>query len=480
MDHYNIALQSLDRHSDQITFLAKSIWEHPELALQENYASNLLSNELEQAGFTVTRGIGGIPTAFVAEWGEGIPVIGILGEYDALPGISQKVSVLREPVIKGAPGHGCGHNLLGTASLGASLAVKETMERNDIKGTVRYYGCPAEETLVGKVYMAKAGAFDDLDAAVTWHPYSINTVWGGAPGDTMTMAMNSFKVQFRGRSAHAAANPQQGRSALKAAQLLDTGVHFMREHIPTDAFIHSVITNGGGAPNVVPPFAEIWYYIRAPKRSQVEQIYAWVLDIIQGAALMTQTNYEIDFLTGCHELLGNFVIHTNMLENMQKIGDLQFTEEDHAFAKELSETIPAEMLKMTKAGLQHTFAPGITWEDVGAYLNEKPVVPNWNVKAVAANSTDVAEVSYITPTGNLLAVTEPIGTPFHSWQEVAASGHAIGFKGGIYAAKVMALTTLDLLTQPDLLQAAKAEFLESTGEKPYISPLPEGKHVPDR
>ena len=474
MTDHEHALKFIDDHAAEITSLAKSIWENPEVGLQEYHASKLLASELEKAGFSVQMGVGGMPTAFVAEWGEGKPIIGILGEYDALPGISQKITATKDPVKVGAPGHGCGHNLLGTAGFGTALAVKEVMEKEGIPGTLRYYGCPAEETLVGKVFMAKAGVFDDLDASITWHPGFTNTVWGGRAGTTAAMAMNSFKVKFRGRSAHAAANPQQGRSALKAVQLLDTGVHYMREHISPDSRVHCVITDGGGAPNVVPPYAEVWYYIRAPKRDQVEQIYAWVQDIIKGAALMTQTTYEIDFLTGCYELLGNNAIHVNMLENMQKLGELKFSAEDQAFAKALNDSIPAEMLQATKAGMQQAFAPGTTWDYVGENLNETVVIPNWDLKTVMGGSTDVADVSYITPTGNLTTSTAPIGTPGHSWQMVAASGHDIGYKGSLYAAKTMAMTALDLFTKPDFLKAARDEFIQSTGGKRYVSPLPEG------
>jgi aminobenzoyl-glutamate utilization protein B len=472
MAYQEFVVKAIDACADQITSIAQSIWENPEVGLQEYHASKLLAGELEKAGFSVQMGVGGMPTAFIAEWGKGKPIIGILGEYDALPGLSQKISAEKDAVKAGAPGHGCGHNLFGAGSFGAAVAVKEAMQKEGISGTLRFYGCPAEETMVGKVYMARAGAFDDLDASVTWHPGFMNTVWGGKPGSTTAMAMNSFKVQYRGRAAHAAANPQQGRSALKALQLLDTGVQYMREHVPSDVRIHSVITNGGGAPNVVPAFAEAWYYVRAPKRDMVEQIYAWVQDIIKGAALMTQTSYEIEFLTGSHELLGNYTIHMNMLENMKLAGELKFSEEDLAFARQLSESIPPEMLKATRKAMKEGFAPGETWEHIGEYLNETVVEPNWDAKDTMGGSTDVAEVSYITPTGNLMTSTAPLGTPGHSWQNVAASGHSIGFKGTLYAAKVMALSTLDLFTKPELLQAAKDEFLQSTGGKKYVSPLP--------
>ena len=472
MGYQNFVVKTIDECAGQITDIATSIWENPEVGLQEYHASNLLAGELQKAGFSIQMGVGGMPTAFIAEWGKGKPIIGILGEYDALPGISQKVTAEKDPVKAGAPGHGCGHNLFGAGSFGAAVAVKETMQQLGIAGTLRFYGCPAEETMVGKVFMARDGAFDDLDAAVTWHPGYMNTVWGGKPGTTAALAMNSFKVQYRGRSAHAAANPQQGRSALKALQLLDTGVQYMREHIPSEVRIHSVITNGGGAPNVVPPFAEAWYYVRAPKREMVEQIYTWVQDIIKGAALMTQTSYEIDFITGSHELLGNYTIHMNMLENMKLAGELKFSEEDFSFAKQLSDSIPPEMLKAAKKAMKEGFSPSETWEHIGEYLNETVVAPNLESKDTLAGSTDVAEVSYITPTGNLMTSTSPLGTPAHSWQQVAASGHSIGFKGTIYAAKVMALTTLDLFSKPELLQAARDEFMQSTGGKKYISPLP--------
>jgi aminobenzoyl-glutamate utilization protein B len=294
------ALNYLAANEDKLIDLAKDIWEHPELGLQETRSSRLLVDELEKAGFSVAIGIDQMPTAFVASWGEGKPIIGILGEYDALPGLSQKVSATREPIEEGAPGHGCGHNLLGVGSLGAALAVKEAMEKDEIKGTIRYYGCPAEETMLGKIFMARAGVFDDLDAAITWHPFYANTVWWCS-----LLAMNSFKVNFHGVAAHAAAAPEAGRSALDGVQLMDIGVNYLREHIVQEARIHCVITNGGEAPNVVPPFAQVWYYVRAPRREQVDEIYSRMLDIAKGAALMTGTTFEIDFLTGGYDVLPN-------------------------------------------------------------------------------------------------------------------------------------------------------------------------------
>ena len=236
--------------------------------------------------------------------------------------------------------------------------------------------------------------------------------------------------------------------------------------------MHSVITDGGGAPNVVPPYAEIWYYIRAPKRTTVDQIYAWVQDIIKGAALMTQTTYEIDFLTGSHELLGNYALHENMLENLQKVGDLKFSQEDKDFAKSIVESVPPEMLQAVKQGFVASVKPGTPPEEIGEYLNEKTLWPNWDFEAGGGGSTDVAEVSWITPTGQIVTTSAPLGTPFHSWQLVACTGHSIGYKSAVHAAKALALSTLDLFTKPDLLEAARAEFLQSTGGKKYVSPLP--------
>ena len=248
--------------------MASDIWDHPQLGLQETYAAKIIADELEKNGFSLERELADMPTAFAATWGQGKPVIGILAEYDALPGLSQKISAVKNPVNEGQPGHACGHNLYGVGCLGAALAVKKTMEDNGIKGTIKLLGCPAEETLVGKVFMAKAGVFDDLDVAVTWHPMYANTAWNGSSN-----ALNSFKLNFHGVSAHAGSNPEMGRSALDAVMLTDVGVNYLREHIVQEARIHCVVTNGGLAPNIVPDYAQIWYYVRAPRRSQVEEIY---------------------------------------------------------------------------------------------------------------------------------------------------------------------------------------------------------------
>lgn len=458
----------LDQEDEKLTYLAKAIWDHPEIGLQETFATTLLADELEGAGFQVERGVGQMPTAFVASWGAGKPIIGILGEYDALPGLSQQMATTVAPVEQGGPGHGCGHNLFGTASLGAALALKETMVANNIPGTIRFYGCPAEETLVGKTFMAKAGVFDDLDAALAWHPGDVNTVWYGS-----SLAMNSFKVNFYGIAAHGAAAPHLGRSALDGAQLMDIGVNYMREHIIQEARIHSVITSGGQAPNVVPAYAQIWYFVRAPTRAGVDQIYAWMLDIAKGAALMSGTTYDIDFVTGCYEVLPNRVISDLMYEKMQELGEMSFTPQEIAFAAELQKSFPAGSLDFSYSMLEKTTSGGFTKDDLANPLWTK-VLPHAPTPLIMPGSTEVGDVSQITPTGQMTTCCWPFGTPPHSWQITASSGSQIGFKGMLYAAKTLALTALDLLTKPTLLQAAQAEFATSTAGRKYVSPLPDG------
>jgi aminobenzoyl-glutamate utilization protein B len=462
------ALAYLDEQDEKLSYLAREIWDHPEIALEERFAADLLARECEAAGFSVERNIGQMPTAFVASWGSGKPIIGILGEYDALPGLSQGLASNREPLINGGPGHGCGHNLFGVASFGAALAIKTLMEQHQIGGTIRFYGCPAEETLVGKTFMAKAGAFNDLDAALAWHPGDTNSIWAGS-----SLAMNSFKVNFYGVASHAAVDPHNGRSALDGAMLMDVGVNYLREHIIPEARIHSVITSGGQAPNVVPAYAQIWYYVRAPRRDQVEAIYNRVLDIAKGAALMSGTTYDIDFVTGCYELLPNDTLAQLILEKLELAGKPSFTAEEQAFAKQLQGTF-------TPGTLEHAFAfaQRMTTIELDPQAIEQPlwehVLPPIQTTMAMPGSTEVGDVSHITPTSQLTTTCWPLGTPAHSWQIVASSGSSIGFKGMLLAAKALALTGLDLLTRPDVLAAAQAEFARKKRGTAYISPVPEG------
>jgi aminobenzoyl-glutamate utilization protein B len=452
----------LDAAENELVTMAQAIWEHPELGQAESYAAQLQADRLAKSGFQIAWGVDQLPTAFVASWGQGEPIIGILGEYDALPSLSQQVSATRSPIVEGGAGHGCGHNLLGVAGLGAAIAVKEAMEEGEIQGTIRYYGCPAEETLVGKVFMARAGVFDDLDAAITWHPGYVNSV-----RLTSASALNSFKVNFYGIAAHAGGTPEAGRSALDGVQLMDVGVNYMREHIIQDARVHCVITEGGEAPNVVPPYAQVWYYVRAPNREQVDFIYAWMLDIAKGAALMTGTTYDVEFLTGCYNTLPNETIGELLLEKLKVAGAPKFTEAEKALARELQETFPPGSIEKALQRFE------MTREEMGDPLCEVITEPRGRGK-VMGGSTDVGDVSYITPTMELTACCQALGTPGHSWQNVVTSGSSIGHKGMMLVAKAMALAAFDLEVRPDLVKAARDEFEQKTGGKAYVSPLPEG------
>ena len=466
MDAQAIILEHLKENDEELNYIAKEIWDHPQVALQEEFACKLLAEKMEADGFAITWGAGGMPTAFIAEWGEGSPTIGLLGEYDALPGLSQELTSEKSPIDIGGPGHGCGHNLYGTACMGSVMALKSAMQREGIGGTIRFYGCPAEETLVGKTFMARDGVFDDLDAAISWHPGDTNITWNGS-----SLAMNSFKVNFYGVAAHAGGSPWLGRSALDGVMLMDAGVNYMREHVPPESRIHSVVTSGGQAPNVVPAFAQIWYFVRAPKREQVEEMYQWMQDIAKGAALMTGTRHEIEFITGCYDVLPNSVMSDLLYEKMAAVDDMKFSEKERQFGRELQGTFPGGSVQRgfdwmqlsTSAELNPATIDDPLWEGVFPHSPTPPLM---------GGSTEVADVSWITPTGQVTTTCWPLGTPGHSWQTVASSGSSIGAKGMIFAAKAMALAGLDLLTQPDLLAAAQAEFERARGGRDYVSPLP--------
>jgi len=455
----------LESQEDSLWEMAREIWEKPEVGLKEEFASELQSSRLERAGFRIESGIGEMDTAFMAEYGTGGPVVGILGEYDALPGLSQKVKAAREPRVEGEAGHACGHNLLGTAGVGAALAIKEMMEEGQLEGTVRYYGCPAEETLVGKVFMARSGAFDDLDACLTWHPGGINTVSLCA-----SLAMNSVRFRFSGVPAHAAGAPDQGRSALDAVELLNTGSEYMREHISDDARVHYSIPEGGHEPNIVPEEAVAWYYVRAPERGEVESIYDWLKDIAQAAAQMAQVELQTDFLTGCHETLPNEALSEALLENMKELGGPRFGEGEEKLAARLEETFnPGQ-----KKGLKKRGVP----EEVIAKTLHGGVIDPYDRGKVGSGSTDVGEVSWITPLAQFNAATWPVGTAGHSWQITAAAGSGTGRAGMKFAAQTLATTLVDLYADPDLLRRAREEFQAETEGKGYSSPLPEGVSPP--
>ncbi len=466
MDIGQSILQHINEHDEELSYIAKQIWDNPQIALQETFASRLLADKLAAAGFELSWGAGGMPTAFIAEWGSGGPTIGFLGEYDALPGLSQELSSTKSPIESGGPGHGCGHNLYGTACLGAVLALQNAMRAQGIPGTIRFYGCPAEETLVGKTFMARDGVFDDLDAALTWHPGDTNVVWNGS-----SLAMNSFRVNFYGVAAHAGGSPWLGRSALDGVMLMDAGVNYMREHVPPESRIHSVVTSGGQAPNVVPAYAQVWYFVRAPKRAQVEDMYRWMQDIAQGAALMTGTRCEIEFLTGCYDMLPNQVISDLLYEKMAAVDDMRFTEKERDYARELQASFPAGSVQRGFDWMQRSTSQVLDSANMADPLWEG-VYPHSPTPPLMGGSTEVADVSWITPTAQMTCVCWPLGTPGHSWQTVASTGSSIGAKGMLLAAKTMALAGCELLMDADLLAAAKAEFLAARGDATYVTPLP--------
>ncbi|MFB6300652.1 MAG: amidohydrolase [Halobacteriales archaeon] len=453
--------EAVESDRERLFELAQQLWENPELGLHEHESAEALAETLREEGFDVEMGVGGMPTAFVASYGDGEPRIGILGEYDALPGLSQKATPERDPIEEGGPGHGCGHNLFGVAAVGGAIAVKRAIESGDVSGTIRCYGCPAEETLVGKTYMARADVFDDLDAALTWHPGDLSTPWL-----KRSNALNSILFEFEGVSAHAAGSPESGRSALDAVELMNTGVEYMREHISDDARMHYAITEGGQAPNVVPAEASVWYFVRAPTRDEVERNTEWLRDIAEAAAMMTQTDVSERFLTGCYDYLPNHTVTDVVWENMETLGEIDYDEDDYAFAEELLETVSEENRQSELSDLPDDIRDEV--EDHALYPEP---IPAFDEGDLIAGSTEVGDVSYITPTAQFSAATWPVGTPGHSWQVVAANGD-FGQKGVTFAAKVLAGAAYDLMTDPETLEAAWEEFEEATGGEPYETPLP--------
>lgn len=461
----SLVLAWIDNNKTMLTDIARKIWDNPELSFAEKYAADLQASLLKKYGFTV-KPVKNVPTAFVAEHGQGRPIIGIMGEYDALAGLSNKVADKHEPVQAGAPGHGCGHNHLGTAGMGAALALKAAIDAG-LGGTVRYYGCPAEETLAGKVFMAREGVFDDLDASLYWHPASFNAL-----SHASTLAMNSVEFLFHGVAAHAAAAPHMGRSALDAVELMNVGANYLREHIHEQARIHYAITNGGGAPNIVPALASVWYYIRAPKREIVEEIYARLQNIARGAALMTDTTVEVKFIAGCYDNLPNETLCAVVEKNLCEIARPRFSAQDREFAAALAATVTREE-KLKNLAI-HYASPELT----AATIHEEITQLADKGKAVSG-SIDTGDVSWKTPFAMFRVAIWPVGIASHTWQGTAASGADLAFKGMLYAAKVMAGTVFDLLAdRSGILARAKAEFTRSVGDKTYKSPLPDDLKSP--
>ena len=472
MENLNLkqsAIASVEANAAMYEALADSIWETPELSLKEFSAAETYCKALRSLGFKVEEGICGIKTAFSGSYGSGRPVIGILGEYDALSGLSQKAgAVSPEPVVPGGNGHGCGHNLLGVGSLAAAVAVKKYLEESGAPGTVIFYGCPGEEGGAGKAYMAREGLWRSLDAALCWHPSDAN--------QTMTGTNNSciqVLYQFSGVAAHAAGDPYNGRSALDAVELMNIGVQFLREHMTEDCRIHYAITDAGGvSPNVVQAKASVLYMVRANKVADSIKLQARVDDIAKGAALMTGTSFKRVFVDGTAELLPNFTIEKAIYDNLCSIGVPEYSEEDRKLAEALKATYPGSGMNGI-AGAR--FDPEIRkavakLSNNGAKAINDFIPPLYSGANFTPGSTDVGDVSWQTPTSQLEAVCWPAGVPGHSWQIVACGKSGLAHKGMLLAGKVLAATAIDLMTDAKLLEAAKQEFAERSVEG-YVCPI---------
>jgi aminobenzoyl-glutamate utilization protein B len=446
----------LDGLRPELVAANQEIWNFAELGLEEYRSAARLIRMLKKEGFKVREGLSGMPTAFVAEYGSGKPVIGILAEYDALPELSQDITGQRKPIFGRSTGHGCGHCALGTAAVGSALAVKQAIDKHRLPGTVRLYGTPAEETVIGKVYMTLDGQFADLDACLHWHPGTRNRLWYAS-----SKAVISAKFTFHGLAAHASGSPEKGRSALDGVELMNVGANYMREHVKETNRIHYVITKGGGQPNVVPATAQVWYYVRANAHEDAEYQFDWLRDIADGAAKMTRTKVSVQIDTDCHEIIPNYPLSKVIHRNFKRIGPPRFDKADLELARQLQSPLRADF------GLKETKPLNDTIED----LSEKPAPPD-------AGSTDVGDVSWHVPTSGLGTVCFAAGSPGHSWQNVAAVGSPIGHKGLVVAAKVLALSAIDLLQNPKELEEAKKDFQERMKGRKYTTRIPKGQKAP--
>jgi aminobenzoyl-glutamate utilization protein B len=434
---------SINKHQKTFEGVALKIWDWAEVGYQEYKSSELLQSELASHGFTVTQGVADIPTAFIAEFTNGGPVIGILGEFDALPGLMQTSSPFKEERDDVAAGHACGHHMFGAASAWAAVAVKEWLVRTKTKGTIRFYGTPAEEGGSGKVYMVRAGLFDDVDAVLHWHPSSSN-----AANAESSNSNKSAKFRFSGVSAHAAGSPEKGRSALDGVEAMNMMVNMMREHIPQESRIHYVITKGGLAPNVVPDVAEVYYYVRNPRREKVQEIFDWVVKTSEGAAMGTETTVTHEVMHGNYSKLANDTLQKIMHKNLVKRGGIKYTKKENEYAEEIYQTMVSPG---NKIGDQEKVNPYRTSHTYG--------------------STDVGDVSWVVPQAGLRTATWVPGTAGHSWQGVAAGGTTIGMKGTKLAAQVMADTAQDIFKNPSILDDAKIEYQNRVGEDFKYVPL---------
>ncbi len=464
------ALAAIEEKKTLIAGVADQIWEYAELSLQEVKSAQLYCDVLEKEGFQVEKGICNIETAFSASYGNGGPVIGILAEYDALSGLSQKAgSLTREEVIPGGSGHGCGHNLLGAGAFAAALGVKAYLEAAKVPGTVVLYGCPGEEGGASKAFMARDGLWKKLDAALTWHPEDVNEVVTGSSNSCIQV-----QYKFIGVASHAAGAPEKGRSALDAVELMNMGVQFLREHMSDKARVHYAITDAGGcSPNVVQPRASVLYMVRSNHVSEAVELQARVDRIAQGAALMTDTTFEKKFIDGLADTVSNHTLERVLYENFKELGVPSYTDEELAFADELAKTYPGSD---GIPGMAAEFDPELREQVVSQRENNGHAMnaflaPLYQGEAFRAGSTDVGDVSWLTPTAQIHVASWPNGCPGHSWQNVSCDRTEIGHKAAIHAGKVLAASVIDLMTQPETLVCARREFEKRTAEG-YVCPIP--------
>ena len=440
-------LTSVEKHKNELIKISDEIWGLAETAFEETKSAEILASYAEKNGFTVERGVAEMPTAFVATYGSGSPVISVLGEFDALPGISQKATPTKSPLKEGAAGHGCGHNLFGAGSLGAAIAIKELIQAGKIKGTVKFLGTPSEEKFFGKIWMVNAGLWDDVDVNISWHP-SAET-----KADVQSsLALVDFKVEFFGQAAHASADPWNGRSASDALELYASGINYYREHVRPSVRMHYHIQDGGQVVNVVPDYSRIWVRVRDTKRSGMMPVYERVQEMAKGAAILANVDYKISLISGIYEVLVNREGGEIMQKNLELLGPIEYTDDEIAFGKKIQEITKKEQVGMDSA--------------INPLLDTK--------ENPGGGSTDVGDVSWNVANINLGVTTAPKDTPWHSWAVVACGGMSIGHKGMLYSSKAMSMTMLDLFENPVLVNKVKAEYKERKGNEVYKAIIPEG------
>lgn len=467
-DYQKNAIKYIDENAGIFTGVSDAVWAKPELSLKEFESAKLYCDTLRKYGFEVTEGLAGVATAFCGRYGSGRPVIGILGEFDALSGLSQAAGCSEhKPLVEGAPGHGCGHNMLGAGALGAAFAVKDYLEKSGQPGTVIFYGCPGEEGGAGKAFMAREGMWRELDCALTWHPSDVNEVVTGTNNSSIQVL-----YKFHGVSAHAAGDPENGRSALDAVELMNTGVQYLREHMTSDCRVHYAIIDAGGvSPNVVQSEASVLYMVRANKVRDSVKLLARVDKIAQGAALMTETGFDRQFIDGTAELVPNYTLEELLYRIFNEVGLPEYSAEEKALAEALRKTYDVPVAPGIAAGFDADIAADVAERTNG--LSDALcgfIMPEYHSAGFVAGSTDVGDVSWQTPAAQVHCVTFPFGAAGHSWQNVSSGGTSLGHKGLINAAKIIACAAIELMNDPDTLQKARDEFARRT-KSGYVCPI---------